>query len=231
MKTDLSLLEEITGYHFKDRKLLLTALTHTSYANEHRRENVRHNERLEFLGYAVLETVSSEYLFKKYPEKGEGELSTTRASMVCEPSLAICARDLGLPDYLRLGRGEEQMGGRLKDSIISDAVESLIGAMYLDGGFDCARTFILEHILGDLRKEDLYRDNKTALQELVQQDGGKIEYVLVGEDGPDHAKTFTISVLINGEEAGRGEGRTKKAASQKAAKAALGTMKAGTLCT
>ena len=209
MKTDLSLLEEITGYHFKDRKLLLTALTHTSYANEHRRENVRHNERLEF----------------------QGELSTTRASMVCEPSLAICARDLGLPDYLRLGRGEEQMGGRLKDSIISDAVESLIGAMYLDGGFDCARTFILEHILGDLRKEDLYRDNKTALQELVQQDGGKIEYVLVGEDGPDHAKTFTISVLINGEEAGRGEGRTKKAASQKAAKAALGTMKAGTLCT
>ncbi len=199
MKTDLSLLEEITGYHFKDRKLLLTALTHTSYANEHRRENVRHNERLEFLGDAVLETVSSEYL--------------------------------GLPDYLRLGRGEEQMGGRLKDSIISDAVESLIGAMYLDGGFDCARTFILEHILGDLRKEDLYRDNKTALQELVQQDGGKIEYVLVGEDGPDHAKTFTISVLINGEEAGRGEGRTKKAASQKAAKAALGTMKAGTLCT
>ena len=133
MKTDLSLLEEITGYHFKDRKLLLTALTHTSYANEHRRENVRHNERLEFLGDAVLETVSSEYLFKKYPEKGEGELSTTRASMVCEPSLAICARDLGLPDYLRLGRGEEQMGGRLKDSIISDAVESLIGAMYLDG--------------------------------------------------------------------------------------------------
>ena len=109
MKTDLSLLEEITGYHFKDRKLLLTALTHTSYANEHRRENVRHNERLEFLGDAVLETVSSEYLFKKYPEKGEGELSTTRASMVCEPSLAICARDLGLPDYLRLGRGEEQM--------------------------------------------------------------------------------------------------------------------------
>ncbi len=231
MKTDLSTLEEISGYHFKDRKLLLTALTHTSYANEHRRENVRHNERLEFLGDAVLEAVSSEYLFKKYPEKGEGELSTTRASMVCEPSLAICARDLGLPEYLRLGRGEEQMGGRTKDSIISDAVESLIGAMYLDGGFECARTFILEHILGDLKKEDLYRDNKTALQELVQQDGGKIEYVLVGEEGPDHAKTFTISVLVNGVEAGRGEGRTKKAASQKAALSALGKMKAGTLCT
>lgn len=196
-------------------------MTHTSYANEHKRERVQHNERLEFLGDAVLEAISSEFLYHKYPHLLEGELSKTRASMVCEPSLAICARTLGLPEYLRLGKGEELMGGRSKESIVSDAMEALIGAMYLDGGFVAAKGFVEKHVLRYLRTEQLYRDNKTLLQERVQEQGKSVEYVLLQETGPDHDKSFTIAAVLEGETIGTGTGKTKKAASQAAAEAAL----------
>ena len=214
MRKDIRKLMEKIGYEFKDVGLLKTAVTHTSYANEHRRENIKHNERLEFLGDAVLETVSSEYL-------GEGELSTLRASMVCEPSLAICARDMGLPDYLRLGRGEELMRGREKDSITSDATEAVIGAIYLDGGFEAAKQFVLEFILGDLKTEDLYRDTKTELQEIVQNFGSHVDYELVSDEGPDHDKTFVIRAVVDGKIVGTGSGRTKKQASKNAARAGV----------
>ncbi|MDO4803296.1 MAG: ribonuclease III [Lachnospiraceae bacterium] len=214
-------LEENIGYHFHDPSLLETAMTHTSYANEHRRENIVSNERLEFLGDAVLEAVSSEYLYRKYPDLEEGKLSKMRASMVCEPSLAIIARRLELPRFLILGKGEEFMNGRKKDSITSDAVESVIGAIYLDAGFEEAKRFILKHVLGDLKKEELYYDNKTRLQEYVQERGMVLEYKLISAEGPDHNKLFRIAVIIDDEICGVGEGRTKKAASQDAAKAVL----------
>ena len=221
MRKDIRKLMGKIGYEFSDVGLLKTTVTHTSYANEHRRENVKHNERLEFLGDAVLDTVSSEYLYKHYPEQGEGELSTMRASMVCEPSLAICARDMGLPDFLRLGRGEELMRGREKDSIISDATEAVIGAIYLDGGFEAAKKFVLEFILGDLKTEDLYRDTKTELQEIVQNFGSHVDYELVSDEGPDHDKTFVIRAVVDGEIIGTGSGRTKKQASKNAARAGV----------
>lgn len=218
-------LEQKIGYRFQNRELLKTAVTHTSYANEHRREGTLHNERLEFLGDAVLEVVSSEYLFKKYPAKQEGELSKMRASMVCEPSLAKCARDLDLPRYLRLGKGEEQMGGRKKDSITSDAVEAVIGAIYLDGGFEEAKKFVMAHVLLDLRAEDLFKDEKTKLQEVIQDQKEKVTYRLVSQEGPDHDKTFTVAAYVGEKKIGIGTGRTKKAAAQAAALMALSDMK------
>ena len=144
-----------------------------------------------------------------------------RASMVCEPSLAICARDMGLPDFLRLGKGEELMRGREKDSIISDATEAVIGAIYLDGGFETARKFVLEFILGDLKSEDLYRDTKTELQEIVQNFGSHVDYELVSDEGPDHDKTFVIRAVVDGNIIGTGSGRTKKQASKNAARAGV----------
>ena len=153
-----------------------------------------------------------------HPDKGEGELSTMRASMVCEPSLAICARDMGLPDFLRLGKGEELMGGREKDSITSDATEAVIGAIYLDGGFEAAKKFVLEFILGDLKTEDLYRDTKTELQEIVQNFGSHVDYELVSDEGPDHDKVFYVTLVLEGREMGSGSGKTKKEAEQKAAR-------------
>lgn len=224
MNDHLQALEERLGYHFRDRNLLLQALTHTSFANEHKKQGIGHNERLEFLGDAVLETISSEYLYKTYPKLLEGELSKIRASMVCEPSLAICARFLGLPDYLRLGKGEELMGGRKKESIISDAMEAVIGAMYLDGGFTTTKAFVEEHVLRHLKNEELYRDNKTHLQEIVQEAGKRVEYVILEESGPDHDKSFTVAAVLEGATIGVGTGRTKKAASQAAAEAALRKM-------
>ena len=210
-------LEERLQYHFQNRDLLLEAMTHSSYANEHRKEHPGNNERLEFLGDAVLETVSSEYLFHLHPDKGEGWLSKTRASMVCEPSLAKCARDLGLPDCLRMGKGEEQMGGRKKDSIVSDAMEALIGAVFLDGGFHAAEKMIRDFVLLDLKAEDLFKDAKSTLQELISEKDTQITYELVREEGPDHAKTFTMAVVVNGKTMGTGSGKTKKAAAQEAA--------------
>ena len=209
------------GYTFHDPTLLTLAMTHSSFANEKGGRRGQHNERLEFLGDAVLEIVSSEYLYFKHPDKPEGELSRLRASMVCEPTLAICAREIGIPPYLRMGRGEEMNGGRRRDSVISDALEALIGAIYLDGGFECARNFIRTHILNDIENKRLFVDSKTNLQEIVQARGESIEYRLDGEEGPPHDRTFSVTVLIGGKEAGTGQGHSKKAAEQHAAYEAI----------
>ena len=218
-------LEEALGYSFRDRALLQLALTHTSYANEHRKEGVHDNERLEFLGDAVLETISSEYLYRKFPEEPEGSMSKMRASMVCEPTLALCARRIGLENHLRLGRGEIKTGGGHRDSIISDALESVIGAIFLDSGYASAEAFVQRHILGEVDRSELFVDSKTLLQEMVQGFGGELEYVLTGEEGPDHAKRFTVDAVIGGRAEGSGEGPTKKAAEQQAARMAIKKIK------
>ena len=222
MDTKLKELEKKTGYTFKDFSLLKQAMMHSSYTNEKHLPKYRCNERLEFLGDAVLELVSSEYLFNESPHTPEGELTKTRASMVCEPSLALCARDIGLGDYLLLGKGEEATGGRERDSVTSDAMEALIGAVYLDGGFTSAKEFIHRFILTDLEDKKLFYDSKTILQEMVQaQKNGEITYHLVSEQGPDHNKSFEVEVQIKGTGYGRGRGRTKKSAEQQAAYQAI----------
>lgn len=215
-------LEQIIGYTFRNKKLLKQALTHSSYANEKKLGKLGCNERLEFLGDAVLELVSSDVLYAKFPKIPEGELTKKRASLVCEPSLAYCARQFDLPKYLLLGRGEDMTGGRMRDSIVSDATEALLGAIYLDGGFEKAREFVLKFILNDMEHKQLFYDSKTILQELVQEKGRQtVEYVLTGETGPDHNKQFSVDVLINGIPAGSGTGHTKKAAEQAAAYQAI----------
>ncbi len=224
-ENSLDELEKKIGYHFHDQSYLKLAVTHTSYANEHRKEGMLHNERLEFLGDAVLEMITSESLYIKYPDMEEGELSKLRASLVCEPSLAICAREFGLPQYLLLGNGEESMGGREKDSIISDAAEALIGAIYLDGGFETVRNFVRKNILSALKSKDLYQDNKTSLQEILQEMNKKVEYVVTAESGPDHDKHFEVSATVDGEAISCAWGHTKKAAAQAAAKEAIEKLK------
>ena len=215
-------LQEEIGYTFRDQELLLTALTHRSYFNEHREERPRNNERLEFLGDAVLELVSSEFLYHMEPEQPEGQMTRMRASIVCEPTLAFCTQTLKLGEYLYLGRGEETTGGRFRDSIISDAMEALIGAIYLDGGFANAKEFILRFILNDLEHKKLFFDSKTILQEVVQADyEEQLNYELIAESGPDHDKSFTVAARIGEKVIGRGSGHTKKAAEQEAAYQAL----------
>ncbi len=215
-------LEKKIGYEFRDFSLLCQAMTHSSYTNEKRMAKKDCNERLEFLGDAVLELISSEYLYLESPEVSEGELTKTRASMVCEPALAFCAREIGLGEYLLLGKGEEATGGRLRESITSDAMEALIGAIYLDGGFTNAKEFIHRFILNDLEDKKLFYDSKTILQEIVQaQSEEKILYHPLKEEGPDHNKTFYVEVRIGDTPYGIGQGRTKKAAEQKAAYEAI----------
>ena len=219
MYKDFSQLEGAAGYCFEDKTLLKQAMTHSSYANEHRAQHMKDNERLEFLGDAVLEVISSEFLFKEYPEMPEGDLTKLRASIVCEPTLAWWARDLNLGEYLLLGKGEERTGGRGRDSIVSDAMEAFIGAIYLDGGFANAKEFIDRFIMKDIEHKKLFYDSKTILQEIVQRDhkGEEITYQLIGEEGPDHNKKFVVDLLIGGKVEGQGSGRTKKAAEQEAA--------------
>lgn len=216
-------LESKIKYQFCDPTILLHALTHSSYANEMRMQRGDNNERLEFLGDAVLELVTSEYVYKEYKEVTEGDLTKFRASIVCEQTLSACARDIGLGQFLLLGKGEDSSGGRGRDSILSDSMEAVIGAIYLDGGFTNAKEFIHKFILDNLNNKDLFFDSKTILQEIVQNDNHnqKIHYRLVSEDGPDHHKTFTIAVSIGSEEIGCGVGRTKKAAEQEAAYQAI----------
>lgn len=215
-------LEQRIGYKFENFDLLVKAMTHSSYANEHRYEKKENNERLEFLGDAVLELISSDYLFAKYPETPEGVLTKKRASMVCEPTLALCAREIPLGDYLLLGKGEDATGGRKRDSIVSDAMEALIGAIYLDGGFANAKEFVLDFILNDLEHKQLFYDSKTILQEIVQENGTQpVEYILTKEEGPDHNKNFTVEARVNGKVMGQGSGHTKKAAEQAAAYQAI----------
>ena len=221
MNRDLNELQEITGYEFRDKELFCRALTHSSYANEHRMAKKQCNERLEFLGDAVLELVSSDFLYHKYPDKPEGELTKIRASIVCEPTLAYCAADIHLGSYLFLGKGEEATGGRERNSVVSDAMEALIGAIYLDGGFASAKEFIHRFILNDIEHKQLFYDSKTILQELIQGRHEQLSYELIDESGPDHDKQFTVAVLVDDERVSEGEGHTKKAAEQQAAYQAL----------
>ena len=229
MKSNWSIkeLERKSGYKFRSFELLKQAVTHSSFANEHKMEGLKDNERLEFLGDAVLEIVSSEFLFIHYPEMPEGDLTKFRASIVCEPTLALCARELELGNYLRLGKGEELTGGRKRDSIVSDAMEAVIGAIYLDGGFANAKEFIHRFILKDIEHKKLFYDSKTILQEIVQGDFKEdgISYVLAGEEGPDHDKKFFVDVLIGEKVIARGTGHTKKGAEQEAAYRAIITLK------
>lgn len=214
--------QEKTGYRFVREGLLRQALTHSSYANEKHMKKGSDNERLEFLGDAVLEIVTSEFLYETYPDKPEGELTTLRASIVCEQTLAFCTRALSLGDYLFLGKGEELTGGRERKSILSDALEAVMGAIYLDGGFANAKEFIHRFVLYDIEHMKLFYDSKTILQEMVQgTDCGGLEYRLIGESGPDHNKHYVVEALIGGRSAGTGEGQTKKAAEQEAAYQAI----------
>lgn len=211
-------LETIIGYTFKNIHLLAHALTHSSYANEKHWDKTKCNERLEFLGDAVLELVSSSFLFKNYPTMPEGEMTKLRASLVCEPTLAFCAETIRLGDFLLLGKGEDMTGGRKRPSVVSDAMEAVIGAIYLDGGLANAKEFIYSFILNDIEHKQLFYDSKTILQELVQAEYKEgLVYELLKEEGPDHNKTFEVCVKIGGREIGRGTGRTKKAAEQVAA--------------
>lgn len=221
-KYPLERLEEKIGYCYKKKELLQQALTHSSFANEQKINKSRDYERLEFLGDAVLELVSSEFLFHSNPDLSEGKLTRLRASMVCEPSLAYCARDLELHEYIRLGKGEEMTGGRHRDSIISDVMEAVIGSLYLDGGFQAAHDFIHRFILADLEDKILFYDAKTVLQEMIQETPqGSLNYRLIKEEGPDHDKVFVVEAYINGKPVSQGQGRTKKAAEQQAAYEAI----------
>lgn len=210
--------QEQIQYEYNDLNLLETALTHSSYANEHQLKKTQNNERLEFLGDAVLELVSSDLLFKTYPDKLEGVLSKTRASLVCEPALAFCARKLNLGIYLRLGKGEDLTGGRDRDSILSDALEAVIGSIYLDGGIEHARSFIMHFVLNDIENTRLFMDCKTILQENIQSWSKEtLIYELVDATGPEHNRTFIMQVRLGEEVLGIGTGRTKQAAGQNAA--------------
>lgn len=220
----MTALEERLGHSFRNRALLETAVTHSSYANENRASGIVCNERLEFLGDSVLGVTVADFLYRHFPDMPEGRMTRLRAELVCEQSLHRVALELHLGDYLRLGKGEEHNGGRERASILSDAVEAVIAAMYLDAGMETAAGFIHRCLLDDVRTIETpsFTDYKTALQELVQRQSGQVlSYELVGEEGPDHAKTFRMQVCLNSEPVGLGTGRTKKEAEQTAAASAL----------
>ena len=219
-------LENTIGYRFQNITLLQNALTHSSYANERWHNSLMSNERLEFLGDSILGMVVAEYLYRTFPDRPEGELTRMRADMVCEKSLAAVAARIDLGRHLMLGNGEEQSGGRNRDSILADAVESVIAASFLDGGMNAARQFIQKFILVEVPVKKLHNaDYKTALQELVQQKKNQtLSYALVGESGPDHDKRFEVEVSLNGQVIGVGSGSSKKRAEQMAAQAALEKM-------
>ena len=220
-------LEEKIGYSFKDKSLLQTALTHSSYANEKHDRSLSY-ERLEFLGDSILGLVTAEFLYSHEPALPEGRMTRLRAELVCEASLKKVAEELGIGEYMRLGKGEERSGGRGRASILADMVESVIAAIYLDSGMDAARSFIIDRLLknADLGEQHKIADYKTELQELVQRKSDShISYELTGESGPDHNKTFSFCVYINGVAAGQGSGRSKKEAEQAAACAALEKMR------
>ena len=216
-------LETAIGYQFHNISLLQNALTHSSYANERWHNSLLSNERLEFLGDSVLGMLVAEYLFRNFPDRPEGELTRMRADMVCEKTLAAAANRIGLGDHLLLGHGEEQGGGRSRDSILADAMESVIAASFLDGGIEAALKIVQQFILVEVPVTKLHNaDYKTMLQELVQQKRNQsLSYALVGESGPDHDKQFQVEVSLNGTVVGKGTGRSKKRAEQDAARAAI----------
>ena len=224
MKPDINELQQKLDYKFKDETLLLRALSHSSYVNENHSVGGS-NERLEFLGDSVLGFITAENFFMNYKNFPEGELTKLRAAMVCEKSLAGFAREIELGKYLMLGRGEMITGGRERPSIQADAFEAVIAAIYLDGGMDAARKFVLKYIDEAIRRHQSVKDYKTMLQEVVQRNPGEvIEYVLVGETGPDHDKRFEVEVHLNSNVIGKGIGKSKKRAEQEAAREALELM-------
>lgn len=217
-------LQNNLGYHFKNPALLARALTHSSYANE-RHVDTGDNERLEFLGDSVLGFITAEYLFANHRDFPEGELTKLRAYAVCEKSLFSYAEEIGLGNYLKLGKGEERTGGRTRPSVLSDAFEAVIAAIYLDGGMDEAKKFVLRFVVPYVEAKPTFKDYKTMLQEVVQKNQGEtLEYVLVSETGPDHDKCFTVEVHLNSNVIGCGVGGSKKKAEQNAAKEALELM-------
>lgn len=220
-------LEKAIGWDFRNKDYINTALTHSSCMNE-RVINIKEDyERLEFLGDAVLELTVSEYLFNTYTDMDEGKLTKLRSSLVCEPSLALCAKELELSEYIRVGKGDDMQGSRYRDSIVSDVFEAVIGAMYLDGGMDAARAFVERFVLKDHEKKTAFTDSKSILQNYVQKNGMTLEYKLVAQNGPDHDRTYEMAALINGKEEARGKGHTKKAAQQQAAYIAYEKIKDG----
>lgn len=224
----LDLLEERIGYKFRDISYLQTAVTHSSFTNEQKAHGISAecNERMEFLGDSVLSITASEYLFRHYPSTAEGELSPIRASVVCEETLAKLASDIGLGSFLRMGHGEELTNGRTRPSILADAFESLLAAIYLDGGFGPVKEFLLPRLIPHIRahaEKGRFRDYKTQLQQLIQQGGSGdiLEYVTVGESGPMHMRVFDVEARLNSNVIGHGTARSKRAAEQLAAKEAL----------
>ena len=227
MRTDekaLTRVEKAVGHAFRDRALLLRALTHSSFSNEDKQHIVDHYERLEFLGDAVLELAVSEHLFTEQPNMYEGNMTKTRASLVCESTLAVCARNIALEEYILLGKGEELTGGRYRDSIISDVFEAVIGAIYFDGGFEQARAFVHKYVLSDIEDKILFYDSKTILQERMQEKSQKLTYELLEEIGPAHERTYRVQALVDGVKLSEGMGRTKKSAEQQAAYNVLTTL-------
>lgn len=220
-------LEKNIGYKFKNIKLLTNALAHSSYANEVR-GGVSSNERLEFLGDSVLSIITSEHIYERFTDMPEGELTKLRASLVCEKALCGYARELNLGDFLLLGKGEDRGGGRQRDSILADAFEAVLAAVYLDGGMEVAKPYVLRFITAELEhmdEPDGFKDYKTALQEIIQRNPEEsVTYILASEQGPDHAKEFTVEVRLNSNVIGVGKGRSKKRAEQMAAKQALSLM-------
>lgn len=211
-------LETKIGYVFRDQSLLKLALTHSSFSNESKSIKGENYERLEFLGDAVLELSVSEYLYMNKPGMQEGAMTKLRASLVCEPTLAFCAREAFLlGEYILLGKGEEMTGGRGRDSIVSDVFEAIIGAIYLDGGLEDAKRFVNKYVLTDMERKILFTDSKTILQEHVQEKGDVLTYELLEELGPAHDREYVVAALINGEQKSTGRGRTKKSAEQMAA--------------
>lgn len=214
-------------YKFKNPKLLEEALTHSSYANEHRDKRIKCNERLEFLGDAVLSVVVADYIFENYPDLPEGELTKLRSALVCEKALYMFGKQIKLGEYLLLSRGEKNGGGAERPSIVSDAFEAVIAAIYLDGGLDSARKHILRFVIPEVKnmRTKPFKDYKTTLQEIVQKNPGEIlEYNMVSESGPDHDKHFVFEVYLNSNVIGKGGGRSKKEAEQNAAREALELM-------
>ena len=219
-------LEQNLGYSFKNKNLLINALCHSSYANEVR-NGTSSNERLEFLGDSVLSVVVADYLYNNFKNLPEGELTKLRASLVCEKSLCSFSRELDIGKFLMLGKGEEKGGGRERDSILADAFEAVLAAMYLDGGMEIARKHVLRFILPELSHTDdeVFKDYKTALQEIIQRNPEEsVTYILTAESGPDHNKVFEVEVHLNSNVIGKGKGKSKKAAEQSAAKQALELM-------
>ena len=218
--------ENKIGYTFKDKELLIQAFTHSSQVNEQKINKRPDYERLEFLGDAVLEMISSAYLFRTYPDKKEGEMSKIRASLVCEPALAYCSEQIQLKKYIQLGKGEEATGGRNKESIIADVMEAVIGALFLDGGIEESKRFIDSYVLTNADSMQMFSDSKSILQEIAQGENlGTIRYEICGESGPEHDKIFDVRVFVGDKNLGEGTGKTKKAAEQKAAYQALLVLK------